>query len=198
MPAIASGAVALGSVPRLVAAGGDADVDALSRADDADLLELRADLFDEPTPERVCTALTTLRTGSRPIILTVRAGAEGGRALADDRRESLYRAGLPLADALDVEIASAELVGRLVPAARAARKTVILSAHAPDAVPPLAALLALVARGQALGADVVKLAAFARTLGDLRVLLEATLAARPHPLVTLAMGPAGPLSRLLL
>ena len=114
------------------------------------------------------------------------------------RRRDLYAAGLPHADALDVEIASSALAAELAPRARAAGKTVILSAHALDATPPTATLLQLVDRAQALGADVTKLVAQASAPEDLRTLLEVTLAARARGIVTLAMGPMGPLSRVLL
>src|SRR5206468_304548 len=53
-------------------------------------------------------------------------------------------------------------------------------------------------RAEALGADLTKLVAHAADLGDLRVLLEVTLAARTRGIVTLATGPAGPLSRVVL
>src|SRR5258706_489898 len=49
-----------------------------------------------------------------------------------------------------------------------------------------------------LGADVTKLVTHARDLDDLRVLLEVTLVARARGIVTLATGPAGPLSRVVL
>ena len=93
---------------------------------------------------------------------------------------------------------AAALAAELVPPARAAHKTIILSAHALHSTPPAAALLGLVDRAGALGADVTKLVTHASDLGDLRVLLEVTLVARAHGIVTLATGPAGPLSRLFL
>jgi 3-dehydroquinate dehydratase I len=196
--------LAIGSVPlldrapRIVAAGGEANVDALVAADGADLVELRADLSDAPRPEKLPAILARLRDGGRPVILTARAAAEGGR-LGDDRlRLALYEAGLPHVDAIDVEIASTALVDALVPQARAAGKTVILSAHALDAMPRAEALLALVDRAGALGANLTKLAAHARDLEDLRTLLDVTLARRTRGIVTLAMGPAGPLSRVVL
>ena len=111
---------------------------------------------------------------------------------------ALYEAGLPHADAVDVEIASEALARRVVPAARAAGRTVILSAHALDATPPSDALLALIDRARTLGADVPKLAVHAATLEDLRTLLAVTLAARADGVVTLAMGAMGPLSRVVL
>src|SRR5262245_508816 len=117
---VAIGPVVLGGRARIVAAGGDAEVEALATATGADVVELRADLFDDPRPERVTAALTRLRGGGRPIILTVRAASEGGRPLDDARRTELYEAGLAQVDAIDVEIASGGLAAALVARARTA------------------------------------------------------------------------------
>jgi 3-dehydroquinate dehydratase type I len=195
--------LAIGSVelspdqPRIVAAGGEDEVAALATAEGADVVELRADLFADPRPETIGAALARLRAAGRPVILTVRAAAEGGRPVDDARRQAIYEAGLAAADAIDVEIASSALVAALVPRAKAAKRLVILSAHVLDATPPAAALLALVDRAAALGADVTKLATHASRLADVRTLLEVTLAARTRGVVTLAMGPLG-VSRILL
>src|SRR5438034_58135 len=140
--------LAIGSVqlsdraPRLVAAGGEADLQALVAAGGADLVELRADLSNDPRPETLPALLARLGAGGRPVILTARAAAEGGRAMDEARRRALYAAGLPHAEAIDVEIASTALAAELVPQARAAGKTVMLSAHALHATPPAAALRA--------------------------------------------------------
>jgi len=195
---VAIGGVVLGPRPRIVAAGGEGELDALGRAEGADLVEVRADLFDDPEPGAIATALRRLRAGGRPIIFTVRAAAEGGKMLDEARRAALYRSALPHVDAVDAEIVSTALTVDLVPAARAAGRTVILSAHALEATPPEDALISLVDRGFGLGADVVKLAAYATTIEDLRILLTVTLASRRRAIVTLAMGPFGPLSRVAL
>src|SRR5207245_2892924 len=84
--------LAIGSVqlsdraPRIVAAGGEAELAALAAADGADLVELRADLCEEPRPETLPALLARLRAGGRPVILTARAGAEGGRPMDEARR----------------------------------------------------------------------------------------------------------------
>jgi 3-dehydroquinate dehydratase-1 len=195
---VAIGGVALGPRPRIVAAGGEHELDALGRAEGADLVEVRADLFDDPEPGAMVAALGRLRTAGRPIVFTVRAEAEGGRPLDEKRRAALYRAALPHVDAVDAEIVSTALTVDLVPAARAAGRTVILSAHALEATPAEDGLLSLIDRGFGLGADVVKLATHAATIEDLRTLLTVTLAARRRGIVTLAMGPFGPLSRITL
>ena len=194
---LAIGSVRLGVMPRIVAAGGQAELEALAAATGADLVEVRADLFDDPRPETLVAALTRLRVAGRPIILTVRAASEGGHPLPEETRAALYGAGLPHADAIDVEIASAALVAELVPRARAAGRAIILSAHYMDTTPTADALLALVDRAEALGADITKLAAHARDIEDVRTLLAVTLAARRRGIVTLAMGPVGSLPRVL-
>jgi len=189
--ALRIGRVALGGRPRLVAAGGDAEVDALLAADGADLVELRADLFDDPRPATVTAALTRLRAGRRPVILTVRHASEGGRQIAEPHRQALYEAGLEHADAIDVEIAFADALAPLVQRARDAARLVILSAHFTDGTPAIGTLLSLVARAETLGAHVTKLVTTATSRRDVRVLLEATLAAQPRAVATFAMGPLG-------
>jgi len=196
--AVAIGGVALGPRPRIVAAGGEDEIEALGRAEGADLVEVRADLFADPEPGAMVAILRRLRAVGRPIIFTVRAEAEGGRPLHEKRRAGLYEAALPYVDAVDAEIVSSALIVDLVPAARAAGRPVILSAHALEATPPSDSLISLVDRGFGLGADVVKLATYASTVDDLQTLLTVTLAARRRGIVTLAMGPFGPLSRLVL
>ena len=195
---VAIGGVVLGPRPRIVAAGGEPELDALARADGADLVEVRADLFDDPEPGAMVAALRRLRAAGRPIVFTVRAAAVGGKPLDEARRKALYEAALPHVDAVDAEIVSTALTVDLVPAARQAGKLVILSAHALEATPPQDGLVSLVDRGFGLGADVVKLAAYATSIEDLRTLLAVTLAARRRGIVTLAMGPFGALSRLVL
>lgn len=195
---LAIGAVALGTQPAIVASGGEADVDALLTADAADVIELRGDLFDAPSPARLVTALERLRVAGRPLLLTVRAEAEGGRAMPETQRAALYQAGLPLVQALDVEIASTALVAALLPRARAARIPVILSSHDFARTPDASALLDTVARAFDAGADVAKIATHAATASDLASLLACTIAVRDRGVVTLGMGPWGPLSRLVL
>ena len=192
------GAVALGPRPVIVAAGGESDVDALCRADRADVVELRADLFADASVDATRAALARLRAAGKPIVLTARAATEGGRAMPEATRRAIYDAGLELADAIDVEIASTELAAALVPAARRAGRTVILSTHDFETMPPRTELLARVARAFDAGADVAKVAAHAASLAALRVLIDVTRGVSPSPIATLAMGPMGPLSRLVL
>jgi 3-dehydroquinate dehydratase I len=192
------GGVRLGPRPVVVAAGGEADLDALAAADGAGILELRADLFDPPAAARVQAALVRLRGAHRPIVFTARAAAEGGRSMPEELRAELYRIALPHVAAIDVESASEALVSELLPRARAAGCTVILSFHDFASTPSRQVLAAIVDRSRALGADLPKLATHVATLDELRTLIDVTVAARGDGIVTLGMGPLGPLSRLVL
>ena len=196
---LAIGTVALSpTAPRVVAAGGEAELDALAAADTADVVELRVDLFVDPRPDTLPPILDRLRAAGRPVVVTVRAASEGGQPLDERLRRDLYAAALAHADAIDVEIGSTALVADIVPRARALARTVILSAHVLDRTPPVAVLTDLATRARDLGGDVPKLVTHARGLDDVATLLAVTLAERTRGIVTLAMGTAGPLSRLAL
>jgi hypothetical protein len=76
------GAVALGPRPVIVAAGGEHDVDALCRADRADVVELRADLFADASVEGTRGA-RRLRAAGKPVVLTA-APRRGRTAMPSD------------------------------------------------------------------------------------------------------------------
>lgn len=192
------GGISLGARPAIVACGGEREVEALAAAEGAHLVELRADLFDAPTPERIVDAIGRLHAGGRPIILTARHADEGGTPMPEDVRRAILAAGLPHVDAVDLEIASRDALDALRPALATSACTIILSAHDFAGTPAAAALRATIARGRALGAHVVKVATRTDTADDLRTLLAVTLAERGAGVVTLGMGAYGPLSRVAL
>ena len=191
------GRVALGPRPCLIAAGGEAELDGLIAAATADVIELRADLFSAPSPEVIVAALTRLRSTGRPLLLTVRAAAEGGRAMPEPVRAAIYLAGLPLVDAIDIELSSTALRDDLLPRARATGTTALLSFHDFQATPSAAILHDIVTRAGGCGADITKIATTANTMDDVRTLLALTLECRDRGVATLAMGLIGSLSRLL-
>ena len=88
------GGLPLGPRPLVVAAGGEAELELLADADGADVVEVRADLFDDPRPDSAgCRRWTGSAPRAAPVLLTVRAGTEGGTPWPDDRRAALYAAG---------------------------------------------------------------------------------------------------------
>lgn len=159
------------------------------------LAEARVDLFRDRSSESVRERIAAVRA-VMPVLVTLRAAREGG-AWHDDEaaRLELYRALLPDADAIDVELA-APIRADVVRVARRARRPVVLSHHDFRRTPPAAALDRIVESGVRAGADIVKIAAHAATDADTARL--AALFAR-HPkraLVVIAMGEHGKKSRV--
>ena len=194
------GNVSLGKRPRVVyaVAGPSRAVRRLGRRG-VDVLEWRIDwMAREPTARRLIHDANALRRAGLPLIATVRRADEGGRAQwSDTRRLRLYTLLAPLVDALDVELRSTALledVGRL---ARAWHKTLILSFHDFAATPSIARLDQTIRQARRHGADVVKVATLARSADDVLRLLRLTLRHRTAPLVTIALGPRGAISRIL-
>lgn len=161
-----------------------------------DLVELRVDLFRSCNLRYVLREITRMRPF--PVLATIRSAREGGRWTgADASRAALYEKILPHVDAIDVELSSKMVLARVARAARKARKTLILSFHDFDAMPPRARLDSILRSAKRAGADAVKIAARARRPEDLRTLGAFTLAHSRQGLITIAMGKEGGLSRVL-
>jgi 3-dehydroquinate dehydratase type I len=142
--------------------------------------------------------LATLeRFAGVPTLATIRHADEGGGFRGSEvERLALYRALVPRVDAVDVEVA-AEIAPPVIDAARDAGKLAIASFHDFAKTPAPAALDAVVARGRALGADVVKIAATVAGADDLRALARLLLAHEDAGLVVIGMGARGVASRVL-
>ena len=160
-----------------------------------DVAELRVDLFSSIAADHVLATLD--RFAGVPTLATIRHGDEGGGFRAGEaERLALYRALVPRVDAIDVEVA-AEIARPAIAAARDAGKLAIASFHDFAKTPAPAALADVVARGRALGADVVKIAAAVAGADDLRTLAQLLLAHEDVGLIVIGMGARGVASRVL-
>jgi 3-dehydroquinate dehydratase-1 len=102
----------------------------LAKKTAADAVEVRADaiLADCAGPDEIETAL---RKKKQPVLLTLRIPAEGGRRpwkIAE--RRALYLRLLPLVEAIDIELATADALRPVIDEAQRLKKTLVLSAHA--------------------------------------------------------------------
>lgn len=186
-------------------------VAALAQAGEAaalapDLLELRADFLTELTPTLVVRLLEELRSFDIPVLVTNRVEREGGARPQDEAARlavlaAAIESGLPACVDLELATAPAEREA-LLRRARRHGVPVLLSYHdftqTPDDARLWEALRAMVAAG----ADAAKLAVMPGEVADVARLLalcrEATAdGALPIPLVALAMGPLGILSRVV-
>lgn len=159
-----------------------------------DVLELRVDLLGSGMPDWLQRAVE-LEAEGRPVLVTIRHAREGGHWYGTDvDRLDLYARILPHVSAVDFEIRSpgfADLVRR----AHAAGKPVVGSFHDFNTLPSDAELRAVMAEGQAAGADIIKIAAVTQTEADLDHLRTLLTEPRETPLCLLGMGALGPRSR---
>jgi 3-dehydroquinate dehydratase / shikimate dehydrogenase len=158
-------------------------------AADADLFEIRADLVLD------LDLLTILRAKTRPLILTCRSVSEGGRWPDDDprRRLALLEGVKRGFDYVDVEYRSDYLNVMVEKAGRG----LIVSYHDFEGMPE--DLHALFTGMCARGADIVKIAVTPRSIADVGRLMAfaGEVAGGGTPLVPIALGPMGTLTRIL-
>jgi 3-dehydroquinate dehydratase-1 len=173
-----------------------------------DLLEWRIDAFARVTEMKACReALGDLRRviGDIPLILTCRIDREGGfSAIPDEKRLELITGLIASGevDLVDVELCNGpEFLAAVRAAATAGGCRLILSHHNFQETPDEAFIIAKLLEGQTAGADITKLAVMPNNYGDVLTLLSATNKARNGavtiPIVTMAMGAAGVISRLV-
>ena len=101
---------------------------------------------------------------------------------------------MPLVDAVDIELGSSAILKDVVGSAKDNNKKVIISYHNFKTTPGNGRLQDIIARAREKGADIVKIAAFARSPQDLKRL--ASLLAGQDDLIVIAMGERGKASRV--
>ncbi|MBO5683919.1 MAG: type I 3-dehydroquinate dehydratase [Akkermansia sp.] len=158
-----------------------------------DVVELRADGLPADTDWAVLAAMHCCR----PVLVTVRHESEGGlRPMSPAERLRIALALLPLASALDWEIAQLPAAQELVAEAHAAGVPVIASAHDFEKTPTLESLLEKEQAARALGADVAKFAFRLHCAEDMMTGVQ-LLRRASGTTTAMGMGPLGAVSRLL-
>lgn len=191
------GTTYLDGAPRVVLALRDAeDITEVARyaSRGVDVLEARIDQYSQTDAAYVQAHLARLRPF--PLLGTIRYAAEGGAWKGSEaERQALFMAILPSVDAVDIEL-GASIRDAVVAAARGAGRLVLGSFHDFQSMPPIAALEAKIAEGDAAGVDIVKIAVTCDDAESLQRLAAFTLAHRHRPIVTIGMGLAGTASRI--
>ncbi|MEO5761913.1 MAG: shikimate dehydrogenase [Vicinamibacteria bacterium] len=168
-------------------------VDLIDRMSDlsglADMFEIRGDLVTD------LDLLAILRVRTKPLIFTARSASEGGKLRDDDpkRRALLHEAVRRGYDYVDVEYRS----GFFEIMTEKAGKGLIVSFHDMTGTPQ--DLETLYEGMCKTGADVVKIAVSPRSMTDVGRLMELTRrhAGAKTPLIAIALGPMGAISRIV-
>lgn len=158
-----------------------------------DILELRVDSL----PQDVSPAELLKIPSPLPVLVTVRHKDEGGvREMQEQERQHLAESLLPMASAIDWEIAHMETAQELLEQANKQGVLVVASAHDFEKTPSLESLCALADKAIAMGADVVKFAFRVHSMEDVMVGVS-LLQKYTHPMAVMGMGPLGATSRLI-
>lgn len=171
----------------------------------ADILEIRLDLLgirDLETAEETIRKVKS-KTGL-PIILTNRSSMEGGKWEGKEaERIELLTNLLSLKngpDAVDIELSAVrEARDRVIKAAKACGKTVIVSSHDFSKTPAFQEMRTIFEEAFLAGADIAKLAVMPQSMRDVLDLLRVSLDAREAggTVCAIAMGKLGKHTRVI-
>ncbi|MFL2029222.1 type I 3-dehydroquinate dehydratase [Loigolactobacillus zhaoyuanensis] len=170
-----------------------------------DLVEWRLDfLVTLPAMAELLTILQQMRQrlGDLPLLATFRSQAEGGNAqLSTTAYQQLVTQLINSGwvDAVDIELSRGACVAKLCDLARTADVQSVVSAHFFEETPAVATLVGLLDQMIQQGAAIAKVAVMPQSAQDVLNLLQATLTAKQQheqPLITMAMGQLGQISRL--
>ncbi len=157
----------------------------------ADIIEVRVDLVREE-PQPLVEKIFKL---NKPLIITVRPTWEGGAYRGSDKeRVKLYKALVPVADYIDVEL-RAPNVDELVALTGGTDALSIISYHDFEKMPSKKEMMDVVVKCHEKG-DIAKLAVTPASLRDVLRLFEVTLKSK-RPVCTIAMGELGAHSRIV-
>lgn len=165
----------------------------------ADILEIRLDLLGIRDLERAAEIIREIKSkAGLPVIVTNRSRAEGGKWEGkEEDRTGLLTGLLSLKngpDAVDIELsASREERNKVIKAAQAHGKTVIVSSHDFSKTPSPQEMKAIIAEMFLAGADIAKLAVMPQSMEDVLNLLRVTLDFRNEEksVCTISMGKPG-------
>jgi|WetSurMetagenome_2_1015567.scaffolds.fasta_scaffold00023_27 3-dehydroquinate dehydratase I len=161
-----------------------------------DIIELRVDMFSSLDHAHVKNVFKEVRDNfNKPIIATVRDTKEGGEKEVPGRLE-MYRAITPLSDVVDVEISAEDIFPDIKKLCKLFKKLLIGSYHNFDETPGLPELGAIVDKGCATGADIIKIAVKANSRDDLMDIFSLAMNHRDKKLITISMGEKGLPSRI--
>lgn len=170
-----------------------------AKSSGADLVEIRVDGLKNLSPHE--DLKTLIKASALPILFTYRPKWEGGQYDGDDKpRLETLRLAMELgADYIDVELKVASEFNASIQGRKPEKCKVIVSSHNYENTPSAEDLSNLVARIQAAGADIVKIATTALDITDVARMFHITVHSQVSsvPVIGMVMGERGLISRVL-
>ncbi|MFN3598472.1 MAG: type I 3-dehydroquinate dehydratase [Aquificaceae bacterium] len=160
----------------------------------ADLIELRIDLFENKDPSFVVECLQKVKDLGLGSILTVRSEKEGGSRV--ENRIEIFKKASPYSDYTDIELSSEDLLSEVRDIVKVSGKRLIISYHNFEFTPPNWILREIYRSAKRWGADLVKIASMARSYEDVARLLCLGKEEKGQKIL-IAMGEYGKASRVL-
>jgi 3-dehydroquinate dehydratase-1 len=180
----------LGTIPRVVGIIEDCfmSINRLKILKDRgiDLFEIRVDMFSKPIDQ----IIDYIKEIPSPVIGTVRENE-----FNYDNRVELFRAIAPYVDCVDIELGTPQW-REMADAANMGGAMIMVSEHNFKKTPGIKGLKDIVKRSLDQGGQIVKIAVMARDVSDVTRLLRFTEDCET-PLVTIAMGDIGRVSRVI-
>ncbi|GAB5047227.1 type I 3-dehydroquinate dehydratase [Thermodesulfovibrio sp. TK110] len=186
----------LKNIPAIAVVLTDRDVLSLDENSlkDADLIELRVDMFDN-LREVENIFFIAKRKFNLPLICTIRSPKEGGKREIPHRL-SIYVKLIPFCDFLDIEIFS-DKAGAVRELSLKNNIKFIGSYHRFDMTPSSDELEKVFEKGLNLGADVIKIATMVNDREDIERLALFLLNHRKSNIIVIGMGERGKLTRII-
>ncbi|NOX97808.1 MAG: type I 3-dehydroquinate dehydratase [Nitrospirae bacterium] len=202
IPNFSIGKVEIGRVPRIVAVIWGPrllELAARAREEGADILEVRVDLFKKVNLVSLKRDLQVIRQKvGLPVIGTVRRKDEGGgRRYSERERLHLWKSLIPVIDAVDIELRSKRIIKEVVREARLRKRKILVSYHNLRETPRDEDLEELACRAKGVGGDIIKIAVRAKNKDEVVRLMTFTYHCLYQPLVSISLGRAGVISRIL-
>jgi len=164
-----------------------------------DVLEIRVDLFQDLDKEHIQENIQQRQKTGIPLILTVRTdsqeGAEPHNGISEDFKCQIFENCISLIDAVDIELTS-PILSKVIALARKHQKTIIISSHNFNTTPQKDVLESILTQAKEKKADIIKIAAMAHSLDDVRMLAAFTIRHRDEEIITMSLGEKGAISRL--
>lgn len=172
----------------------------------SDLVEWRVDCCDfYHDAEQIEEIMVFIREilEETPLLFTFRSDREGGnQGIEDNEYLEINRLAIQsgMADMIDVEMSHADgIIDEIIRTAHRAQRPVLLSSHNFERTPSVEMMVERLKQMEERTADIAKLAVMPKNERDVLNLLSCTLSAREQmeiPIVTMAMGGIGTISRL--